>query len=775
VIVPAGTKSETLERLAPVVRGAKVLPQVRVTAGAWTGNRDGVFASLKTLGWLETSLIVRSSAQHEDQSGESNAGRFKSIPAVVGKPAIIAAVDAVFASYGAATTDTDQVFIQPFLTDVSIAGVAFTREPSSGSPYIVVNYDLSGDTAAVASGTAQRSETYYFWKHGSTLPSGFLGDVIALLRELETLLGRDALDIEFAVSAAHGLCLLQARPLFVASPTVAVERHREILTGIAKRIEAAARVHPYLHGQRTVFGVMPDWNPAEIIGVRPRPLALSLYRRLVTDQIWAYQRSNYGYKNLRSFPLMLSFHGMPYIDVRVSFNSFIPADVDDDLADRLADHYLERLVASPALHDKIEFEIVHSCYTLDLPTHLARLTDAGIGRGDVAALSHSLRRLTNRVIHDQRGIWRQDLARLEELEIRRRHILGADMGEVDRIYWLLEDCKRWGTLPFAGLARAGFIAMQMLRSMVAVGVLTDAQMAAFLANVDTVTSRMMSDLATLDRPDFLKQYGHLRPGTYDILSARYDEAPERYLGAPQPHAAAHAPPAFTLSTGQKAELTDLLKVHGLDIELGALFDFMRAVIQGRERAKFLFTRSLSDALTLLKKLGAGSGFDAEDMSHADISVIEELYASSADPTEILRPSIAAGRARYAETRSIILPALISDPESVWAFHLPPNEANFITQGTAEGPVSGCEADAGDLKGAIVFIPNADPGFDWIFTKGIAGFVTAYGGVNSHMAIRAQELRMPAVIGAGEAAYKGWRQAKVLRLDCLNKRVEILRT
>ena len=44
-----------------------------------------------------------------------------------------------------------------------------------------------------------------------------------------------------------------------------------------------------------------------------------------------------------------------------------------------------------------------------------------------------------------------------------------------------------------------------------------------------------------------------------------------------------------------------------------------------------------------------------------------------------------------------------------------------------------------------------------------------------MAIRAQELRMPAVIGAGEAAYKGWRQAKALRLDCMNKRVEILRT
>ena len=52
----------------------------------------------------------------------------------------------------------------------------------------------------------------------------------------------------------------------------------------------------------------------------------------------------------------------------------------------------------------------------------------------------------------------------------------------------------------------------------------------------------------------------------------------------------------------------------------------------------------------------------------------------------------------------------------------------------------------------MLLPNADPGFDWIFSRNIAGFVTAYGGVNSHMAVRASELGLPAVIGAGETLY-----------------------
>jgi hypothetical protein len=48
-----------------------------------------------------------------------------------------------------------------------------------------------------------------------------------------------------------------------------------------------------------------------------------------------------------------------------------------------------------------------------------------------------------------------------------------------------------------------------------------------------------------------------------------------------------------------------------------------------------------------------------------------------------------------------------------------------------------------------------PGFDWLFAYPIAGLITAWGGANSHMAIRAGELDLPAVIGAGEVLYRRW--------------------
>jgi phosphohistidine swiveling domain-containing protein len=775
-VVAFGTKGDTLAGLAPVVTRARVLPQVTFTVARWRQDAAGVLREIAARPWGGAAMIVRSSAAAEDRPDQSLAGRFLSL-LDIGPADLPAAIDRVIASFAAAAGSGDQVLVQPLLTGVSVSGVAFSRDPATGAPYLVVNYDETGDTAAVTGGHTDQLKVFVHFRGADTPVPPPLDGVVALMRELEGLLGCDSLDVEFAVAEGE-LYLLQCRPLVLpARPTLGEGQHRALLDALAEKVRRASGAHPYLHGRRTVYGIMPDWNPAEIIGVRPRPLALSLYRRLVTDSIWAYQRHNYGYRNLRSFPLMLSFHGQPYIDVRVSFNSFIPSDVDAGLASRLVDHYVERLAAKPSLHDKVEFEIVLSCYSLDLPRRLAELREAGFSPADCDHLADCLRRLTNRIVHPRDGLWVGDLARVEQLDERRRGMQSGGLDRLARIYWLLEDCKRYGTLPFAGLARAGFVAVQMLRSLVTVGVLAPAQYHTFMSELDTVTRRMGRDLLQLGRAAFLERYGHLRPGTYDILSPRYDEAPDRYFdwsalpSEPEPR----APDSFALTLDQMRAIAGLMAEHRLDMDVVGLFEFIRSSIQGRELAKFAFSRSLSDALSLMAELGAGHGFSRDDMSYCDIDVVERLYVGCEDPAELLAQSIAGGRERYAATCQLVLPPLIEAPEQVWSFHMPPTEPNFITRNSAEGRVVVLDGDVGGegLDGAVVVLPNADPGFDWIFTKKIAAFITAYGGVNSHMAIRAGELDLPAVIGAGKSRYDVWRQAGRLRIDCASRLVQVL--
>ncbi|MFE8729850.1 pyruvate, phosphate dikinase, partial [Aeromonas hydrophila] len=120
-----------------------------------------------------------------------------------------------------------------------------------------------------------------------------------------------------------------------------------------------------LYGKRSVLGDMPDWNPAEIIGANPRPLAVSLYRLLITDSVWREARAAMGYHHPRHQPLMLLVGQHPFIDVRASFNSLLPAGLSAEVATLLVDSWIERLVDNPQWHDKVEFDIVPTCFDFD--------------------------------------------------------------------------------------------------------------------------------------------------------------------------------------------------------------------------------------------------------------------------------------------------------------------------------------------------------------------------------------------------------------------------
>ena len=170
-----GTKAETLARLRPVLHSAEILPLQIVERKGWKAGADATLKTVERDGWLKLALIVRSSARHEDKAGASQAGRFLSIPNVLGLLADLkAAIDRVFASYDA-TYLTDQVLIQPMLQAVDMSGVVFTSDPNSGSPYLVINYETEGDTAAVTGGKQSPLETHLHLNRGGMVPRGHRG------------------------------------------------------------------------------------------------------------------------------------------------------------------------------------------------------------------------------------------------------------------------------------------------------------------------------------------------------------------------------------------------------------------------------------------------------------------------------------------------------------------------------------------------------------------------------------------------------------------------
>lgn len=767
------TKASRLLDLKSRIRGAIVPELLAFTVGEWTASPEERLARIRKL-FADREIIVRSSALVEDQGGESFAGAFRSIGRVEASSdaAVRAAVESVVASYGResrAPDPGDQILVQEFLSDVSSAGVIFTRDPRGGAPYFVIGHDESGATDRVTSGSGGRLR--YIFRDA---PAARASALARLGREVEEAIGATA-DLEYA-QRGDRVYLLQARPLHcdrkgsdADDAAVAAELDR-----LAERFRSLSAPHPLYHGSRTILGVMPDWNPAEMIGTEPTPLAASLYAELITESTWREARAAIGYAHPSPAPLMSLWAGRPYIDCRASFHSFLPADVPAGLAHRLVDFFLDTLERHPERHDKVEFEVVPTCMTFRMEEEEKLLRAAGFSTEEVDGYFRRLHRHTDGMV--KRGV--RDIAgRLEDvrsLTPRRAAMMAALLGRRERARLLIEDARSRGVLPFSILARYAFVGTALLRSLESVGALAREEREAFLVSIRTVAGELVADMdevraGRMPMSAFLKKHGHLRPGTYDIRIPRYDEDPDRYFHhaaarEPGSPAAVRAPRLFWLTPEKRARIEDAIRRIGFSFSPEELLAFIRESIRAREYAKYEFTVNVSDALTELAQWGREHDLSPEELSRLRIErYVRRDEASDDDVAAEIRAAgpLAAPRIR--------LPALICRPEDFYSFEHFEMRPNFIGDGCVTGAplhlAPGMRSDPSAVRGRILFIASADPGYDWIFACAPAGLVTKYGGANSHMAIRAAEFRLPAAIGCGDPLFDALAEEPLILLDC----------
>lgn len=747
-------------------RSFQVLPSLVLPAGDYFDTEIKQFVHEHNI----HSLIVRSSSIREDSKVESNAGAFLSIPNVPcfidGELNLRGIREAYISVVNSMPGAGNEVLLQPMLSNIKICGVAFSYDKDDLSPYYIIEYDDSGRSDTVTGGLGHTKR--YTQLRGSH-ESSQLQCVIDALQELECIFSHALLDVEFAI--CDRLYILQVRPI------ATTKMPKEIDLGVLRQLELRLldfnRPLPNIQGKRAIFGVMPDWNPAEIIGIRPERLALTLYRELVTDNIWAYQRSNYGYKDLRSHPLMHSFFGLPYIDVRLSFNSFVPKLLSDRISSKLVDYYLDKLMQNPHLHDKTEFEVVYNCYSLSTPYELRELRSHGFNDNEIKRIEFALLELTNNVLDQHNGLYKKDLQKIEILKDKYEDIVNSDMDMIKKIYWLTEDCKRFGTLPFAGIARAAFISMSILSSLVKIGFISQHEKEIFLNSLNTVSKQLSVRLyevkiGKITRKEFLKEFGHLRAGTYNITSPRYDRVFDTYFNLDEISTPVNDD-KLVLSADRMKKLDILLSESGLRIRANQLFDFITTCIEGREYAKFVFTKSLSQVIDILECIANENQISLDDFAHIDFGLIQGNYANLTQNNlrEKMLHNIAKNKQEYELTKILKLPQLITSEKQVYAYHSTNVEPNFVGNKKVIADIA-LKENLVDCRDKIALIEAADPGYDFLFTKGIQGLVTCYGGTNSHMAIRCAELGLPACIGIGEEKFNHLKKARKIYLDCGRK-------
>lgn len=779
-----GTKAEVLSSLE--MSGFNIPEPLYFTVAQWSKDPYKAIRQIyDTHAHSGTRLAVRSSAKSEDGAESSQAGAFQSllhIPSEQPKALIKAIVSVADHLHD----PNDQILIQPMVQNVQISGVAMTRVLDDGSPYYVINYDdCSGRTDTITSGQGANKVVYiYRGAHNEDFTSLRLHSVVELIKSLESLFKKIPLDIEFAVDDNNVAHLLQVRRICSKK-----HWHPQVERWVEKRIahvehfvKESMSPRTGLLGKTTSFGLMPDWNPAEMIGVSPRPLALSLYRELITKKVWRTAREHMGYRSLPPVELMVEVCGRPFIDIRASFNSFLPDGLSDSLGERLVGAFLERLDANPSLHDKVEFEIVPTAVDCDFEEQFIQRYPSLLTPQELEEYKQLLLGLTQKSLQAN-GTLHNSLKTIDTLhEIQKtscRPSMGSNLLDCcQQITTLIEDCTVMGTLPFAIIARHAFIAEAILRSCVRVGALTSSRLEEFKRSVKTISGELTKDFSAvcngeMQRDTFFARYGHLRPGTYDILSPCYSQRSDLFEAASTPQVVTEH--TFTLTYAEEKLLNAALDNAGLNIQAERLLAYADQAIAGREYAKFVFTRHVSDILELVSCWGKQINLSLEQLSMLPIheitgALFTPLHANAA---QHYIKRVQENQHYYEVDRSFKLSYLIRSPKDVYIVPLHRGAPNFITGKRLEAPIVTLDIQSTgseSLHGCIVCIESADPGYDWIFTRGIAGLVTRYGGANSHMAIRCAEYGLPAAIGCGEQLFDQVASATRCVLDCSNKTI-----
>ena len=518
---------------------------------------------------------------------------------------------------------------------------------------------------------------------------------------------------------------------------------------------------------------MPDWNPAEIIGRVPRNLASSLYKKVITDDVWRIARAEMGYSIPAGEPLMVMLAGQPFIDTRLSFHSFIPKKIPSNIAEKLVNHWVKELIKKPECHDKIEFDIAITCYSFDFDKKVETLI------GDILTKEE---KLLFKKIHQQhtialikgenKGSISTSLDKIEQLTQKQK--------DTSSIFAMIDDCIQLGTIPFSIIARHGFIAKTILLSLKELNIFTHDEINQILGSIQTVASELVDDLYLLQEnkitiKNFLEKFGHLRPGTYDIRSLRYDQIYNKIFSATK-YTSRKKTQKFELTELQRNKINILLVEHGFkNFTTDDLINYIKKATIAREYSKFVFTHSVSNILEFIREFALKNKLSIDEISHIPISMILNIKTDSDEQSieQNLRKYSKKEAEKHNVNNAVRLPQIISDKNDSHVIPFQVSHANFITTKKISAPslILYSNIEEVSMAGKIVIIEGADPGFDWIFAQKISGLITKYGGANSHMAIRCAEFRLPAAIGCGEQKFEQLLKSNHVHLDCSSGLIE----
>lgn len=766
------TKAKTLAYLERYQKSLnfKIPKSYYFTKENYNKNQENILKKiLKIFG--KCQLIIRSSSNEEDQINKTMAGKYDSFQNVSNnKDKLNYYINLVLKKF---KNKNDQVLVQEYIDNVDIAGVVFTRNLNNNGPYYYINYDTSGKTNFVTGGlyfeeTKNQVVCRYKYKKSSKFKK-----LISICNAFEKIFLNDRLDIEFCIKNKK-IIIFQCRSLS-RMKNIDDKSILSMLVNIEKKVKKIKLPSPFLSGNTTYLSNMADWNPAEMIGSKSTQLSLSLYSELITDNVWAKQREDYQYQTVSNQPLLFNLGGSAYVDLRLDLNSFLPKKIPNQIKKKIINHCLNIIKKKPNLHDKIEFEVMETCFDLETKKNLKKYLKIN----EVKIYEKYLKKITEDIICDD--YLERETKKINYLKEKIKIIKLSNLSQVQKIYFLVQNCKKYGTLPFAGAARCAFIATKILKTLNKFKILHINDIENFYSSTMSITTEMNNLIYKIrknkvSKKIFFERFGHLRPSTYSITSKNYHEEFNKYFPK-DVNISLKEKKKFILSKDKIGKIDKIFKKNNIKFNANKFLNFCKKAIFYREEFKLIFTKCIDEIFLNLISLGKELKIKRDEFEHISINTILNSY-NNLDLKkfkQILKDEIKNNKKNFYYRKLIDLPDVILESSDIYNFEKKNSMPNYITERsiTSKSIMFKNLKDNKYLKDKIVILESADPGYDFIFSYSIKGLITKYGGANSHMSIRCLELGIPAIIGVGEVRFKQLSKAKIININTQAKNYKII--
>jgi len=773
------TKAETLKNLSSQLKKSYIEKLFTFNTREWGKSPDKIIAKSQEI-FGAKNVVVRSSSLSEDTMNTSGAGVYNSELNVNNKDKnhLKKSINKVKDSYNKGKKNpSDQIIIQAQSNDILISGVCLTRNLKNNSPYYIINFDdKSSCTDTVTSGMVGDKVEIIRNTNITKIPIKWKNLLFAI-KEIEGLLPNLALDIEFAINKKKEIIIFQVRPL-AANSKYPAHNDKKIFNS-HKIIMDAYKAQTNNHAdEHIILSDMGFWNPAELIGDRPTPLAESLFNEILMNNIWNTSLRPLGYSSSDGC-LSSKIGNKPYINLKKSFETLLPKEINRFLKDKIIKYYNKKLKKYPQYHDKLEFEIILSSYNLNTNSAMDDLLENGFNNKQVNQIQKSLYGLTNRIFKNYQKIFLKDSKSLDKLINNYKYIKTTKdnwKNNLKVVISYIRQIQENGTPQFCRAARLAFIAKDFVKSFVDHNPHYKQDYEILLSKIKTVSSKMQEDLALTKnnkkQSEFFKKYGHLRPDTYNINNKRYDQM--KNLLSKNMRLEINNDKK-TINPDMKKSINACLKEMKFNIDYNGFCEFLESSIKNREEYKFKYSKVISGILEMIADIGAFVGIKRSDIAYMDYQTFQMISnedMSVESVYEICSSMISSRKESQMILNQISLPSLLFNEKDLILIANHTIIPNFITDKVIESKIINIKkTKTANIVNKIVVIDSADPGYDWIFSYKIKGLITLYGGLASHMAIRCAEFNIPAAIGCGSLLYETVNSSEKILLDCKNKKIK----